>query len=235
LPPTASGQAIQLRWRCGSDSGVSATGWYVDSVSVTSSNYVCCTQSADLSVSLVASPNPVLVGQTVSYTLTVTNVGPSPASSVTLTDALPATVTFVSASPACVNLGGNVVCNLGTLSSGGATNFTIVVTPTAGGLITNILTVASPTPDPNSANNSATSVTTVNSPPTISRIGLTGSVVSITFPSVNGLSYGLEYKNSLNDPSWTLVSPMVAGTGGVTVLQDTNAPAVSRYYRLRRQ
>ena len=109
--------------------------------------------STDLGVSLSAAPNPVLAGQNLTYTLTLTNLGPVSASSVTLTDTLPASVTFVSASPGCVNLGGKVVCNVGTLSSGGATNFTVVVTPTAGGLITNTLTVASPTPDPNSANN----------------------------------------------------------------------------------
>ena len=40
----------------------------------------------------------------------------------------------------------------------------MVVTPDFGGLITNTLTVASFTPDPNSANNSATNVTTVQRP-----------------------------------------------------------------------
>ena len=45
LPPTASGQPIQLRWRCGSDSSVNRTGWYIDTVSLTSSSVVCCINS----------------------------------------------------------------------------------------------------------------------------------------------------------------------------------------------
>jgi uncharacterized repeat protein (TIGR01451 family) len=167
LPSAASGQTIQLRWRCGSDDSVGAPGWYVDTISITSSGYACCAQSTDLGVTLTASPDPVLVGQTLSYTLAVTNLGPASASSVTITDTLPASVTFVSASPGCVILGGEVVCNLGTLASGGTSNFTVVVAPTAEGLITNTLTVASPTADPNPANNTATNVITVGAPPAI--------------------------------------------------------------------
>jgi hypothetical protein len=45
LPAAGSGQTIQLRWRCGSDNGVSGTGWYVDTASVTSTSFTCCTQS----------------------------------------------------------------------------------------------------------------------------------------------------------------------------------------------
>jgi hypothetical protein len=338
--------------------------------------------------------------------LTVTNLGSLPASSVTITDALPPSVTFVSASPGCVNLSGNVVCNLGTVPSGGTSNFMVVVTPTVGGLITNTLTVASLTPDPNSANNTAAIVTAVNALPAVavqpnglvviagtnvtfqaaatgsaplgyqwtfnntalagatagtlllidvqpaqagsyavivtniagsvtsSVINLTvlvppaittqpsnqtavvgtsasfsvtatgtaslvyqwafdgtnlagatadtlllpnvqpnqagnylvlitnaagsvtssvaslivspagatisislsaGTGVSITFPSVAGLSYVLDYKNSLDDPTWTPLPPATAATGSAMVLQDTNNPTASRYYRVRRE
>jgi alpha-tubulin suppressor-like RCC1 family protein len=45
LPAAASGQTVQLRWRCGSDDSVSGTGWYVDTVSLTSSSVVCCINS----------------------------------------------------------------------------------------------------------------------------------------------------------------------------------------------
>ena len=61
-----------------------------------------------------------------------------------------------------------------------------------------------------------------------------GTGVSINFPSQAGFNYVLEYKNALNDPAWTPL-PAVAGTGGVMVLQDTNAPVASRYYRVLRQ
>ena len=42
LPASAAGQNIQLRWRCGSDSSVSSLGWFVDTVSISSTTYNCC-------------------------------------------------------------------------------------------------------------------------------------------------------------------------------------------------
>jgi len=42
LPPAASGQAVQFRWRCGSDSSIGYTGWYLDTVSVSSTVSSCC-------------------------------------------------------------------------------------------------------------------------------------------------------------------------------------------------
>ena len=60
-----------------------------------------------------------------------------------------------------------MVCNVGTLASGSATSFTVVVMPSAGGLTTNTLTVSSPTPDPNPANNTATIVSMVGTTPMI--------------------------------------------------------------------
>ncbi|MEO5803266.1 MAG: hypothetical protein ABIR24_07025 [Verrucomicrobiota bacterium] len=35
LPASANGNQVRLRWRCGTDSTVGATGWYVDSISLT--------------------------------------------------------------------------------------------------------------------------------------------------------------------------------------------------------
>ena len=40
LPPAASGQTIQLRWRAGTDESNGGGGWWVDTMSVT--GYVCC-------------------------------------------------------------------------------------------------------------------------------------------------------------------------------------------------
>ncbi len=53
---------------------------------------------ADVRVSTVSgAPNPVIVGSNLTYTITVANKGPWPATSVVLTDALPASLMFVSA------------------------------------------------------------------------------------------------------------------------------------------
>ncbi len=40
LPPSAAGQAVQLRWRCATDDGVSRVGWYVDSIGISAA--ACC-------------------------------------------------------------------------------------------------------------------------------------------------------------------------------------------------
>ena len=54
---------------------------------------------ADLALTKAASPDPVLAGNKLTYTLTITNSGPSAATGVTLIDTLPAGVTFVSSTP----------------------------------------------------------------------------------------------------------------------------------------
>jgi len=55
--------------------------------------------SADVSIgSLVATPQPVAAGSQLTYEMVVRNDGPNAASSVKVTDTLPAAVAFVSAS-----------------------------------------------------------------------------------------------------------------------------------------
>lgn len=167
LPATALGQTVQFKWRCGTDDGVTVTGWYIDSISVSGGTYSCCTPATDLAVTQSATPNPAVDGQNLIYTLTVTNVGPLPASGITLTDALPAGVTFVSASAGGTNASGSIIWSLGTLPNGAATNLTLTVTPTVSGAITNRATVASATSELLLANNSTTNILTANSPPAI--------------------------------------------------------------------
>ena len=50
LPAAANGGDIQLRWRLGNDSSVSATGWYVDTLTV-NEGYACCTGAPQPSLS----------------------------------------------------------------------------------------------------------------------------------------------------------------------------------------
>ncbi|MBI1760163.1 MAG: DUF11 domain-containing protein [Acidobacteria bacterium] len=117
---------------------------------------------ADLSITKSASPNPVTVFNSLTYTLAATNNGPSPATGVTITDQLPASVSFVSASLGCSQAGGLVTCAAGSLSNGATASFTLVVTPTTGGTISNTASVAGNEFDPNTANNTATASATVN-------------------------------------------------------------------------
>jgi len=176
--------------------------------------------SADLSVAISDSPDPVPAGRNLTYSITVRNTGPgsrvgaadpskmcdagsSPvlqtalvqlgvpacnppgvdagpdvAEEVTLTDELPSGVNFTSANPSsgsCTKSGATLTCKLGNLAASpaslpsqagpgpGTATVTIVVTPhnPAGTVISNKVSVASATPDPDQSNNTATAKTTV--------------------------------------------------------------------------
>jgi uncharacterized repeat protein (TIGR01451 family) len=122
---------------------------------------------ADLAIVKAVDSSPITPGAPASWTITVTNNGPSDARAVTVDDPAPAGVTMTSASStigACT-VGAGASCTLGTLPAGASATMTVVgdVTPAAadGSSITNVATVATTTTDTNSANNSATSVTPV--------------------------------------------------------------------------
>ena len=122
------------------------------------------TTSADLSITKGDSPDPVVVGNNLTYTLHVQNAGPNSAAAVTVTDPLPAGVTFVSSSTTVGSCSGTstVTCSLGSLANGASATITIVVTPTSSGPLSNTATVSTTSADSNAADNSSTATTTVN-------------------------------------------------------------------------
>lgn len=121
---------------------------------------------ADLSVTKIGNPDPVIAGETLTYTLTITNNGPSDATGVTLTDDLPTSVTYVSATTGCSGIS-TVVCVLGFLSPNSSDDVIIVVTvdPTTHGIITNTANVTNNEIDLNTSNNTDFDDATVYTPP----------------------------------------------------------------------
>ena len=121
---------------------------------------------ADLSVSKVDSLDPVSAGATFDYTLSVTNVGPSSAANVVVTDTLPAEVTFVSATGtgwSCSESAGTVSCTRSSLAVGAAPVITATVTaPVQSTTLSNSVSVAADTTDPNASDNTATESTVVS-------------------------------------------------------------------------
>ena len=114
---------------------------------------------ADLSIAKSASAGNVIPGTNVIYTIVVTNNGPATATGVTVTDVLPAAMTFVSATTTQGSCTGTttVTCNVGSILNGA--NATITITATAGTTLTstaNTATVTSTSTDPDPANNSST-------------------------------------------------------------------------------
>lgn len=120
---------------------------------------------ADLSVSKVASANPVEAGAAFSYTLSVSNAGPAPAQNVVLTDALPAGLEFVSIAASGLSCSGGPVisCQVDTLAVGASASVVINVrAPAEAAEVQNTANVSSTTTDPNPANNSATATVGVD-------------------------------------------------------------------------
>jgi uncharacterized repeat protein (TIGR01451 family) len=152
-------------------------------------------EQADLEISKADSPDPVTVGDNLTYTITVTNLGPDAATNVVVTDTLPSGVTFVSASPGCVHSAGVVTCNLGNIPAGDSVTITIVVTVTAPGTISNTATVTSDTLDPNTANNSDAEPTEVSEGPIGGDPPIWGSIMVFPSPEVH---YGRGPNQDLN-------------------------------------
>jgi uncharacterized repeat protein (TIGR01451 family) len=240
LPPEAAGQTVQLRWGCGTDenNSIPVTGWFVDSISVGDARRSCCNDSANLTVTQMAAPLSFAAGQAGTYTLTVSNAGPDLAADVVVNDALPAGVSFVSASAGALLTNGNIVYNAGNLAAGTSASVLVTVTPHSAGTLTNAVQLASLTSFPNPSGGASILLTTVTSggvtAPTLSAANatVTANGFSISLPSVTGGTYVLQYKNSLADPNWANVPGATAtGTGGVIVLQDDSV-GNGRFYRV---
>lgn len=117
----------------------------------------------DLAIAKEDAPDPVGVGQNITYTLVVSNNGPTSASGVVVRDELPAGVTFVSATSsqgACTGTAA-VECALGAIGNAGSAQVTIVVRADSAGTIANTASVALDQVDRDAANNQATTQTTV--------------------------------------------------------------------------
>ena len=110
--------------------------------------------SADLSLTKTANNPAPLINQNVTFTLTVTNAGPTNATGITVRDQLPAGLTFVSAAPAAAYNSATGVWTVGSINSGANSTLQIVATVTTSGTITNTAQVtASGVPDPDSTPN----------------------------------------------------------------------------------
>jgi uncharacterized repeat protein (TIGR01451 family) len=125
--------------------------------------------NGDVSVTKTDSPDPVVAGKTLTYTVAVKNKGPSPVTGTSLTDNLPASVTFESATSSqgsCTQAGGTVTCGLGTLGGGQTATVQIRVTPQTFGTIINSTTAHANETDPRPSNNTGWEGTAVRPYPT---------------------------------------------------------------------
>ncbi|MCB0201696.1 MAG: ExeM/NucH family extracellular endonuclease, partial [Anaerolineae bacterium] len=130
---------------------------------------------ADLFVSKIANPDPVMLGETLYYTITTQNVStPTVATDVVITDVLPGGVSFNGAAAytgTCNESSGTVVCDMGDIGPDVIESVLISVTVDTAqcpGVLSNYVEVASNVYDPNPQNNSHTLETDVEcAPPNI--------------------------------------------------------------------
>jgi len=238
---TPAGTVITNGATVTSDSADSSTG----NNTATTSTTVAATPTADLAITKTNSPNPVVAGQNITYTITMTNAGPNDAIAVNLLDQIPGGTTFVSAAaPAGFSVTAPAAGGTGPVTFTAPTvavnaqmlTFTIVVQvapdTAAGTAITNTASVTTGAIDPTSSNNIATATTTVVQPAnltatkTLSGIFTPGGLVTYTVvisnsgPGAQGDNAGDEFTDVL--PAQLQLQSASATSGTAVATPGTN-------------
>jgi uncharacterized repeat protein (TIGR01451 family) len=132
---------------------------------------VCQIAEADLDISKVGIVNP---DETVTYSITVTNQGPADATGVTVTDAFPVELSYLS--DTC---GGDFTdgqWDIGGLANGAMATCDVTFDVLEDGEVINTAFVSGNEPDPTAANDSATSTLIVDGGPSVIEIPTLGGV-----------------------------------------------------------
>lgn len=174
-----------------------------------------------------SSPNPIVAGNVLTYTVTVSNAGPTDADDVNFTDLLPPQVTLISVCQTgkefditCFgdNPGGTIMAHTDTLAVGESTTFTITVLVdehTPAGIITNNATIASAFPI---ASQSVMQDTTVIAPSTT--LTITKGAIPNPVTAGNILTYTMTVTNTgsvdAHDVTFTDTLPAVVSFVSVT-------------------
>ena len=155
----------------------------------TASGAVTFVSSADLAITKSVSPNPVIAGTNLTYTITVSNAGPSTATGVVVTDTLPAQISVLSVTPSSgtctAGIPGNplqpLTCTMGNVAKSGTATVVVVAAVASnvpsGTVVNNNASVSSAVADPNNANNSATAADTVLTSADLSVVKLSDKLI----------------------------------------------------------
>lgn len=197
---------------------------------------------ADLAITKVGTPDPVLQNASLTYTLTITNNGLQNAPGVLVVDSLPTQVTYVSSSwtngsnsGACSQTAGTVSCTIGALAGGATAAVTIQTTPNTPSAAVNTA-VVSPVGviDPNLNDNTATFTSTIEFPNSVrlnsftAAAGAAGAVVSWNSGGeLHNLGYNV-YRD-VNGEKARLNSSLIAGAA--LLMRDTVEQHAAKTYR----
>ena len=191
------------------DVPASATGTLTNNASVTAnetetnatnnsdSEATALTSEVDLVVTKTDSVDPATAGLPLTYTMIVTNNGPSDATSVVATDTLPTDFAFTSGSATLGTVShtsGVATATIGTLTPGQSETITIVgdVAASATTALSNVVTVSSAATETNPTNNTATEPTAISTVTDL-RISKSDSIDPIL--AGNNLTYTLTINN----------------------------------------
>jgi uncharacterized repeat protein (TIGR01451 family) len=172
---------------------------------------------ADLVVTQTASTGSILHNQTATFSVTVTNNGPSLASGITVTNALTGG-SFASYSATTASCNGNGAdCTIASLGSGATETINLIAKGTAVGAMTNTASASTTSvPDPNLANNSATATVTVNANSDLSAV--------ITAPASVNASSNATFTVTVVNSGPDAVAPAVGFTiSGGTLVSSSGA------------
>jgi uncharacterized repeat protein (TIGR01451 family) len=177
----------------------------------------------------------VLVGQPVTFTVTVTNWGPSASTNITLVDTLPAGITLVSSNATqgtITRSGSTLNWNVGSLAVNAGAGLVVTIEPASVGTLVDSAIVQTGTPDPNPDDDSALATLTVTSPSvTLTPSFVTGTrtfQISVPNPGGSGLSILIQANSNLASTNWVNV---YTGTPPYTFTDPAASNYTSRFYR----
>jgi len=196
------------------------------------------TAAADLGISQNAAPGSAQVLSNFTFTITVTNRGPSSAANVIITNVLPSGFSIVNIqSPpgSSVSQAGAVIaCNLGSMNSGSSSTLTLLAQAGFDGVFTNTASVSSSTADLNPANSASATITVTPNPdvPLLKIARASGKVV-LSWPT-NADGFILQSRPNLSPSSvWTTVTNARVTVGNLYMVTN-NVDGTSNFYRLVR-
>jgi uncharacterized repeat protein (TIGR01451 family) len=209
------------------------------------------TATADIGVGKAMSPLTPAVGQQVTFTVTATNHGPSPATGAVITDQLPAGVTFVSATASQGTYdAGSGAWTLGNLAASRSALLSVTALVTLDGQFTNTASrTAGNEPDPNPANDSASVVASADLVADLSitktdghTLALPGQPVTYTITVTNagpsditGATVSDPFPPALTGATWTCATSgggscgAASGAGDIATTVDLPAGGVATF------
>ena len=192
--------------------------------------------AADNQLLMTASSGNIALGGNVTYTVAVTNYGPSGSTNVLVTDTLQSGFTLVASNATQGSISGSgtqLNWNIGTLATNAGAQLTVTVKPASNGNFTNSATVTSlATPDPNPDDNSDSASVAVGSaaPPRLFATAA-NSNGTFQFAVTNAPGQMTIVQASTNLVTWI---PIYTNTvGGAYTFTDPNATGYPRrFYRV---